>query len=228
MTDLTPAIDYINMVIADIAQPDDRSKQVKIGPSGLGDPCDHCVAEQMARQLHPEKYVPDEPNLRALTGTAWHLFLEKRFVGPKWDAIGHHREMKKLKVGSIEDYGEIVGTADAYSEEYATVLDWKTASKANIQKYKRNGLSQTYEYQRHIYGRGVQNAGLPIKFVGNVFIPPDGYFLSDIWYDVVEYDPTKADRALARASVIFHDYVLTDKIDDLGSDEDCFTCNRRF
>lgn len=227
MTDLTPAVDYINMMIADIAQPDDRSRQVKIGPSGLGDPCDHCVAETMAHQLHPERYVPDEPNLRTLTGTAWHQFLEQRFVGSKWDEVQHHREMKKLRVGTIEGYGEIVGTADAYSPEFATVVDFKTGVKASLNKKKRNGLGQTYDYQRHIYGKGIENAGLPIKFVANLFIPTDGFFMSDIWYDIAEYDPTKADRALARASLIFHDYVLTDRIDELGSDEDCFTCNRR-
>lgn len=223
--DVTQAEDLLRMMTGTIAQPSDRSYQVKIGPSGLGDPCDYCVAATMAQQLDPTRATPSKGNLAAWNGTAIHKYLELLFIGEKWDAIGFRREMPKLYIGTIPGYGKIVGTADAYGEEHETVVDYKTSTLAKIRGYKTKGIPQSHDYQRDMYGRGTELKGLPVKYVANLYIPRDGFNFSDMWYDIALYDPNKADRAITRATTIFNDYVLADKIDELGVDDSCFPCN---
>lgn len=212
------------MIVAAIAAPGDRSHQIKIGPSGLGDPCDRCVALQMNHRLHPEQFVPSRGSLPTWIGTAIHFFLENTLVGRQWDAVGTHRELSNLYIGTIPGYGKIKGTTDVYSEEFATAVDYKGSKMAKVRSYKFSGIPQTHEYQRQMYGRGIERLGLPIKYVANLYIPRDGFGFDDMWFDIAEYDPDKADRAIARATTIYQDYVVPGRIDELGSDEDCFTC----
>src|SRR5690606_15572867 len=85
---------------------------------------------------------------------------------------------------------------------------------------------QTYDCQRQLYGRGKELQGKPIKYVVNLYIPRDGSSFDDIWASYALYDPDLAERALRRATTIWQEYVVTGKIDELGSDDDCFQCTR--
>lgn len=220
----------VEMMIKGITTPTKRDKQIKIGPSGIGDPCDHCVAALM--DVHHQRTLgnadaaaPLSGNLAAWMGTAMHYYLEHLFVGPAWDAIGFERE-EKLYIGNIPGYGDVHGSADAYSETFAAVGDYKSSTLAKIRGYKMHGVGQNYNCQRQLYGRGKELQGKPVRWVINFFVPRDGTSFSDIWADIAPYDRDLADRALARATKIFQEYVVPGKIDELGSDDDCYSCNR--
>lgn len=221
--------ELIDMMTSKIRNPSKRDMQIKIGPSGIGDPCDHCVAELMNVKHQRDKGRHVAPvlsgNLAAWNGTAIHFFLEHLFVGVEWDSIGYEHE-SRMYIGNIPGYGDITGSADAYSSKHATVVDFKTSTLAKIRSYKLHGVGQTYDCQRQLYGRGKELQGKPIEYVVNLYIPRDGNSFNDIWASYALYDPDLAERALRRAATIWNEYVLTDNIDELGSDDDCFTCNR--
>ena len=214
------------MMLENFLTPSARSSQRRIGPSGLGNPCDHCLADDMSAVLPGHATEPRPSGLAAIIGTGMHFFLEHLFVGQEWDDIKYQGELSNLECAYIDNYGTITGTADAYA--MATVVDFKFPGIKKIKHYKQSGVPVDYYYQRQFYGRGIANLGWPVNQVANLFIPRDSNDPRDIWYDIAPFDPSLCDKAEKRANIIWNDYVLEGRSDELGSDDECYTCNNIF
>jgi len=208
--------------------PTRRDRQVAIGPSGVGDPCDYCVARLMAARL-TGAVSSDGGSLATWIGSAIHEYLEHRLTGP--DAppeladMGLIAEEHGVVCGYIEGYGEIKGSPDLYVTLDNLLIDWKGTKKDKIKKYKLHGVPMVYDYQKHLYAKGENDNGRKVEWVANVFIPRDGFSYNDCWWDITPYDPQAALNALRRAEVIWNDYVVPGEIEELASDDDCWTCN---
>lgn len=201
-------------------RPTARDKQSKVGPSDLGNPCPRCLARSM---LSPERGVETigSFSLFPWIGTAGHFYLQHTvFQEPN---VYLHEQ--KLFIGTIPDYGDIKGTADLIEIDEA-VWDWKFVGLKKIKQYRLSGSPKGYRYQRQLYGLGCENAGRPVKTVGNVYIPRDSGNANDIWIDEEEYDREVGERALARADDVYHE-ALVKGWDALPSDPDCYVCNYR-
>lgn len=224
--DESPAHQLISMMLEDLLYPSARTQQKEIGPSGLGNPCDHCLAEDMQKILPGHVVRRDEPGLAAIIGTGLHYYMEGLLIGERWDDIRYQSELSGLHCADIDNYGPIYGTADAYA--LSTVVDFKFSGVKRITHYKNDGIPIDYAYQRQFYGRGVRNLGLPVRQVANLFIPRDSNDPKKIWWDVVDYDENMCIAAERRANTIWNEFVLAGKADELGSDDDCYTCNNIF
>lgn len=226
--DLSGPDGIIRTLLGTAFGPTDRDVQVSIGPSGVGDPCDYCVAKLMAGRLTGAP-PPDQGSLATWIGTAIHKYLELRLTGES--APKHLEPLKlvaerKVLCGYIEGYGEIYGSTDVYTPlEGGGIIDWKGTKRELIKKYKLHGVPTTYGYQRATYGKGFVDAGEPVSWVANVFIPRDGWRFSDCWWDIQPFNYNDAVDALKRAEIIWNDYVVPGNIEELGSDDDCWNCN---
>jgi hypothetical protein len=204
--------------------PDSRSQQVKIGPSGIGDACDKCVAETMALMLPDVQHIPTPGGLKAFFGTGLHLLMEERV---QEFAMSQKTGLKilaesKFDVGEIPGYGMIRGTTDCLYE--TTVFDWKTSDRPKIAKYRLKGVPKNYSYQAQMYGLGASLAGHKVEWCSLVFFPRDSNDVRDIWQYVEPFNPALAHRALARATRIWDEFVTQGRIDELDSDLDCWRC----
>ena len=165
-----------------------RSQQRIIGPSELGIPCVRALLYKLAKWQEPER----EPGWKPTIGTAVHAWLEGIF-----EKLSHEgwKTENRVIVGNIggEDIG---GTCDLFKPE--VVIDWKIVGPKQLSKYKVNGPGEQYRRQAHLYGRGWQNAGQPVKIVMIVFLPRDGE-LRDAYFWWEQYDENIALETLKRA-----------------------------
>lgn len=204
--------------------PDSRSQQVKIGPSGIGDPCDKCVADTMSLMLPGKVHTPSPGGLKAFFGTGFHLLMQERVTE---FAMGQKTRLKILAesqfdIAEIPGYGTIRGTTDCLFD--TTVFDWKTSDRPKIGKYRLKGVPNNYRYQAHMYGLGATLAGHTVEWVSLVFFPRDSNDTRDIWQHVEPFNPEMARRAIARAATIWDDFVLAGRTNELDSDLDCWRC----
>lgn len=222
--DFQPAMELANRVRALIATPKARDKQVKIGPSGIGDPCEVCVGNTLALMLPgAKKPRVQKTKLASWIGTACHAHLETLINEMHWE--GWTSELK-VRCGEIPGYGHVTGHTDGYDFNSATIADWKFVGATTFAKMKKHGMGTKYGVQRNVYGSGVEMLGLPIKTVMN-FVVPVGAGLAgvdDILVDIDYYRPEQTAIAFERATILWEDYVLPGHMDELEADPDCFTC----
>lgn len=207
----------LDAIIALATAPTERDKQTRVGPSALGQTCEVCLA----RDLLGEK-VEIDSGLLPRYGTAFHYWMESRgeqFVrGPD----GHqYVTEQRVYVGDIEGYGPVYGNLDLYYNR--GIIDYKLVGKQTRTTAKRNGPSQQYVYQVQCYGTGAVNEGLEVDTVGICFFPRDTGKIKDIYLWEAKYDPTYAEAALARASLLWN-HVQRNGYEGLESDPDCWTC----
>ena len=211
-----------------VSAPKARDLQIAIGPSSIGDPCDHCVGEILRAKV-PGAPIPRPQrfSLAPWIGTGVHLLFEQIM-----DGLDGWQSERRLYCGDIlgrdgnPDYGEVWGSADGYHEPAATVVDWKVVGDTTLKRLRNGQTSTAYRYQKQTYGRGYELLGYPVRSVLNVYIPRNGRDERDFIFDVDHYDGTMAEEAFERATVIWNDYVCTDRVHWLESDPDCFNCNR--
>lgn len=179
-----------------------RSLQKRIGPSELGTPCDHCLAAKLACWQQTENGIP----WASTVGTAIHELLED-FVWKhnlKTEAA-HPRQPfryfteQTITVGTIGDT-PITGSIDLLDVLTGSTVDWKCVAKTSLDKYRRNGPSQTYRVQAHLYAKGCNDAGIPVERVSICFLPrASNNFYERHWWSE-PYDPQIAANALTRAN----------------------------
>jgi hypothetical protein len=222
------AMTFANDIRRLMATPKARDKQVKIGPSGIGNPCDWCVAQTMSHMLPGSTKRVEETSIMSLVGTTMHDFMEGIIEAQNWPGVSTEI---KLNCGEIQGYGSvdghITGHTDLYNELLGLIVDWKFVGPATFKKMKSKGMPIQYRTQRHVYGAGVKRAGLPINQVMN-FVVPLGRGLAkvdDILIEVENFDQSVADLAFERAQIIWDDYVLQGAVDELQKDPDCFECS---
>jgi hypothetical protein len=164
----------------DMARP--RSMQREVGPSDLGDPCDHCLAAKLAGwQKRPEvAWLP-------YIGTAVHAQLAEAFHGEDWASEQH------LAIGKVAGTW-IKGTADLIHWPTRTVIDFKVVGKTTLDAARRGKVSEQYRNQVHLYGHGFRASHVAIAF-----LPRNEISLNTMVYWTEPYDATVARSALQRA-----------------------------
>ncbi len=230
MSDTSPARDLADQIVSLILQPTARDKQIQIGPSNIGDPCDKCLGLAMAGIL-PDgpRAAPDRFNLLAWEGSAVHLSLElsvqRAILGgdPKWWGV---RTERKVSIGEVEGYGEVSGSIDISGHTPPVALDYKMRSKRFIQKWRPlKTLPPETKVQGHTYGYGMELEGNAPEEVGFIIIPRDSMDPRDIWIHVEKYKRKVALKAKKRAARIFRDFVIPGKTALLTTHPDCYNCS---
>lgn len=201
----------------------ERSKQVALGPSEIGDPCERRIGYSLAGI--PEVNFRADP-WAAIVGTAIHKWMEKAVDRYQAEVqnLGWHTEGTL----QIDDY--VQGHTDLHVNP--DVVDYKTKSKDQMEKVRKEGPSQREIVQGHLYGYGHARAGRPVRDVVLVFIPRDGR-LKDMYVWREPYNQDIATKALERmysiANKVIVEEVLTKpenwkNIPALPSRTSCWYC----
>lgn len=174
-----------------------RSLQQSIGPSQLGVECSRQIGHRLAGSTGRRPGGGWLPGI----GTAVHTMLQTVF--DDWNAAtGFDRYATEVALTCGEVGGvALTGTADLYDRVTATITDWKVVGTKTLDTARRKGPTAQYRTQAHIYGRGVELAGLPIDTVSIAYLPRNYELTSTVfWHE--PYDRDVALTAIARADGI--------------------------
>jgi hypothetical protein len=182
-------------IIAERIESAPRSLQAELGPSEVGDPCARRIGHKLAGS--PERTQP--PKWKATVGTAIHAWLADCFDANNLAVAAEHLGgQERWLIEQRVDVGDgVTGTADLYDRVTATVVDWKSVGPTMLKGYRKDGPGEQYRRQLHLYGLGLERAGLPVDAVMIVFLPRQGE-LSDgyAWHEA--YSAELAADALER------------------------------
>ena len=190
MTSLTEAAVLSTIKTALREQP--RSLQQGIGPSELGNECEHCLAAKLAGWVqHPQAaWLP-------AIGTFVHTALAEIFERHPDRYLVETRVM----VGRLGDK-EVWGSSDLYDKETDTVVDYKIVGATTLKAAAKTGPTRRYFTQAHAYGTGFANAGYPVKRVAICYLPRNALSLDfGVWWEA-HYDPSITTLALNHAEAI--------------------------
>lgn len=199
-----------------------RSLQKRIGPSEIGNPCDHCLAARLAGW---DKHEPGIP-WTTTRGTAMHEWMERLFNQadtnrPDYAQRGHLRRWvteETVAVGTIGDT-LITGSTDLLDLEACLQVDFKFVGASSLRRYRAQGPSQTYRVQAHLYAKGWNDAGVRVDTVSIWFLPAVSAKFSDHFWWHEPYQPHVADDALARANHLHTQLALLGSISPAARDE---------
>ena len=174
-----------------------RSLQARIGPSELGEPCDHCLAAKLAgwEKNATAAWLP-------FIGTGVHAELAAIFEGANHKCGWRRYEVEQRVTVGIVRNEEITGSCDLFDRATGTVIDWKIVGKNTLDQVRRNGPSPTYRTQAHLYGQGWVNAGHTVTAVMICFLPRNSPTLEQGIFWGEDHDPAIAAAALERANHI--------------------------
>ena len=228
--------DIYDQLIRELSKPSPRDRQRKVGPSELGDLCEHCLAEKLLGIHEDENNHPLAPKI----GTAFHLYLENVI-----DLKGYLKETK-VTVGTIDGYGDISGTCDGFDVATGHVVDYKVLSKKKIKGFSsatffneqqepefysdsRTELQlKKYFYQMMLYGLGMENSGYEVNYCSLILFPRDCTIESVLQAShelCFKYDRMAALAVLERANQIFQwANENREHIGDLDSHPGCYYC----
>lgn len=224
--------DVANLIlqgIRDFSANRPRSLQTEIGPSQLGNPCDHCLTAALVgwEKVGDEAWLP-------LIGTAVHELLlgdASEWSGDEW-----MREAR-ITVGWLEGTkARIEGNADLYHIPTGTVVDLKVVGSNTLNGVRKGGPSQQYRVQTQLYARGFQlTYGFMPETVIIAYLPRNSMRLSDAYFDIRPYDVSiavealeRADELLGRARAIgaVSEVAMNVYIDGLPRAAGCYDCAR--
>lgn len=210
-------------ILSKLQAPDERGKQIKIGPSAIGG-CPYCIGKTLGLRL-PEIYpklehVP-ESNYAAWFGTAVHYYLEHQ--------LGLGISESKWGVYTLEGYGLISGNVDLVLDD--EVFDYKVVGKSSFDKMalafrkKPDQIPTTqYRTQQHLYAYALRGAGHDIKAVNLMIFPKHKWQWRDVTFYRELYNEEMALKALARLEKIWQT-VRDGDLEELPVDENCFNCS---
>lgn len=204
-----------------------RSRQVALGPSELGTPCDLQIALKLAAVAQrPESQVP----WAAIQGTAMHVLMADVLA---WANSVEQAQWTIEQRLQVDD--EIGGAGDAYDGRHAMVVDWKYTGSTALRKVARTTVPNAdlvtpdYRVQAHLYGWGHEAAGRPVDWVRLVFLARSHDFGdSREWTE--RYDPQVAVDAMTRFYAIRETVVNVDgardprRLDIVAAAPDKDTC----
>lgn len=170
---------------------DARSRQVEIGSSEVGWPCDRRVVYKLSGV--PEINRDIDP-LRRIIGTGVHHALADIFR----DFDGG-RGM--FLIEQPVHYRGVPGTADLVWVSDTTILDWKTTTVDKIKRLKREGPPRHYIVQLMMYAAGLRAMGMDITTVALCFVPIDADHksgLKGLWVWRAPFNQALADDAVDR------------------------------
>lgn len=179
-----------------------RTKQKRIGPSGIGHPCHFCLGCMLAEvpRVDDEQYADCWP---AFVGTAVHKRLERVYERQN-RRLGVTRYLTEQNVtcGTIGDW-DLTGSCDLFDLPTGKVTDFKVQGDKPISRLAKYGISETYRVQKHTYGLGMVNAGHVVTKVGLLILAKSKNFLRDAEYVAEPWDWKIAEAAIKRADAIF-------------------------
>jgi hypothetical protein len=205
-----------------------RDKQRKIGPSGIGNPCDYCLALAL---LGAGNDAPSPWWLGARIGTAMHSMLEHevdkhtdRPLSPEFNVLQDANTETRLFITTVDGYGDIYGNSDLRLTT-DNLIDWKSSTRDKIKKYKLDGVPPQYVVQQMLYAYGWNQieAGA-VERCSLVFVARDGTGDNDVFVYSFDYDETVALDALNRLRELWDFLQSGGDPDILESHEDCFVC----
>lgn len=172
---------------------DPRSRQVGIGSSEVGWPCDRRIAYRLsATRAINTNHDP----LRKLIGLGTHKALADAMHAV--DAGSNTLLVERPVI-----YRGIPGTVDLalLLSGLLVVVDWKTTTCEKISRLKREGPPRHYKVQANMYAAGLRTQGHEISHVALCFIPIDAKpneGLSKLWVWRAPFDQAMADDAVDR------------------------------
>lgn len=215
-------------------QESDRDKQRSIGASQISDPCDyHLATALLGRDQGEIKYW-----LGAKIGSAVHLYMESLMeaADPKlFPELEGAKIEEKIRLGSLEGYGEINSRPDLALVRDAHLIDWKTSSRdksRKLQKYidgasNDSGSDYTvkkYVAQTQLYAWGLNNSGVKIDGISLAFINREGTTAGDIWTYTFEYSEEFALSLWERLENIWAIVRNQSDLSGFSRHSDCFSC----
>ena len=207
----------------------DRSQQTDLGPSEIGDPCSKCLAGRILGVWEYGAGAYDD-GWRAWVGTAIHARLEAAAAYANAQALNEDRPARWWPEQTVHPDPALLpsgGHADLYDEVTRTVVDWKTCTKAKLQRYRDGDIPVIFRHQIQLYGLGYANAGAPVENVALAFWPRDGMY-RDLWIHVEPYDEAVALKVLERYGAVrgLCGQLGAEAMAVLPSDPDCSVCSR--
>lgn len=181
----------------------ERSRQVAVGPSQLGERCVRRLAMQLAGV--PEINVASDP-WPAGVGTMIHEFNAAALRADN----ERLRRIRWIVEQAVEPDPAIHGTSDAFDLDTGTVLDWKTIGKptSEVRRKLEAGELDGYHTQIQVYGLGWERLGYRPRTVALAFLGRSG-MLRDMAYIEWPYRPQVAQEAIQRA------YSIAGRVKDL-------------
>lgn len=153
----------------------ERTLQVGLGPSELGEECDRYLAYRIAGVQGVNKYM--DP-WKAIVGTAIHRWLE--------DAVNAYQQAHRINEFVTEATVPIDDMIEGHSDLFwnRCVWDYKTKSKDKLKQFRLHGPTDKEIDQIQLYGLGQERLGRKVDYVGIIALPRDGW-LEDIvvWAD---------------------------------------------
>lgn len=203
----------------------------RVGASSLGNSCSRCLAEALAGDAEKR-----DPAIAPYIGTAVHKLLELTIE----EKLPEIETEQRLIVGETPHYGPIRGVVDVYDPTTATVLDYKIIGKSKIGSYVKahnvdNYTTQagetlmTYVRQLMLYGKGIEDKGGAVEWVGLVLIPRDDATkrLEDSFtYLPYKYDRSIAEKTIERAVAIDEWLAQGGNHSEVDSAKGCYVCSR--
>lgn len=213
-----------------------RTMQRMIGPSEIGNPCDHCLAARLAGWEKLEHAIPWLPFI----GTAVHAELERIFTTQR-DELTYLVE-QHVTVGKLGNK-PITGSADLFIPRVRGIgsggvnIDWKIVGNTTLDRVRREAHpGAQYEIQAHLYGLGWENAGERVEQVAIAFLPRQKQRLTDAYWWHADYNPDIAHAALHRLNnlystlAVIHANLGKEKTDHyistLPRTEGCWDCKK--
>lgn len=199
-----------------------RSLQVELGPSQVAHPCMRKMAFGITAE--PGSNPQFDP-LPSIIGTAVHSWLDSAAQHAN-EVLGRERWLTESRV---EVTPGLSGSSDLYDTDTATVVDWKVVGTPRLRKYRKDP-GPVYRNQVHLYGRGFENAGLPVKRVAIAFVPRGATLHSlHVWSE--DYNPKLVDEVLERrvqVLCLLNDFDIENNPDRYSwfpvEPEDCVFC----
>lgn len=180
MIDINALGDEIRFNIENVGKNSPRSQQRAIGPSEVGAPC----IRRMGYRLLEAEPTNEPDTWLAQIGTWVHAGIAKVYE----DINASLDEPRFLIEQRVQITKDLAGSVDLYDKKLKMVLDWKVVGDTSLKKYKKDGPSNQYRTQAHLYGMGLFNEGYDVETVAIVFLPRGGNLRQmHIWSEA--FDP---------------------------------------
>lgn len=180
-----------------------RSLQKHLGPSEVGSGCMRQLGYKLAGAAEVNETAdPWFP----IIGTAVHHWLGTMAQWYNDVYLGRSANPRfivenRVKVASENAGYDTSGHTDLYDVDNERVVDWKIVGTTTMRKVQNHGSSQQYRVQGMTYGQGWVQAGFPVREVMIAYLPRSN-FLTKMKLDVMPFDGSVADAALARLGAI--------------------------
>jgi hypothetical protein len=187
----------IGQFIIDADAASSRSQQRAIGPSEVGEPCERQLSYKLLDW--PETNDSRDP-IAAIIGTGFHMWMAEKFEARQVvmpDGQPRYRIEERVTVRpSPLPAAALEGSSDLFDRLALLNNDWKLVGVSTHDKYRRQGPSEKYRIQAHLYGLGQENAGQAPARVAVTFIARYHELKVHVWSE--PYDRQVALDALAR------------------------------